>query len=206
MRGHRFETALAQGLSAALVGELVGDGLLRGGLRIPDAIAPMVVVADLRARQVMTSVRIDAPQDRRALARIRWLLRQLGEAPADLRVEVAFAASRDTTSLLLGEARQYPHRLLHPTDARRAPRSFALALNRPMGLKRGKGQGSFIRDSRRHVLAFYREIVQDLKPWHAKAPQLPETPTDVPEEAAPEPPPFVASDEREVGEATLPPS
>jgi hypothetical protein len=70
-----------------------------------------------------------------------------------------------------------------------------------MGLKRGKVQGSFVRETRRQVLDFYREVVQDLKPWQAKAPKLPEPPREVPETPQPEPPPFAAVDERDVGEA-----
>jgi hypothetical protein len=73
-----------------------------------------------------------------------------------------------------------------------------------MGLKRGKGQGSFVKETRRQVLDFYREVVQDLKPWQPKAPKLPDPPADVPETPQPEPPPFAAVDERDLGEARFP--
>ena len=56
------------------------------------------------------------------------------------------------------------------------------------------------------MIDFYREIVQTLKPWQAKAPKLPEPPDEVPVSPQAEPPPFVAADEREVGEAATPES
>jgi hypothetical protein len=119
-------------------------------------------------------------------------------------VDVIDGDDRETTSLLLSEAREYPQRLLSPTDAKREPRTFELAMTRPLGLKSGKGQGSFVRETRRQVIDFYGELVQTLKPWQAKAPKLPEPPVLVPDAPQPEPPPFVAIEEREPGEATTP--
>lgn len=46
--------------------------------------------ADLRARQTHTSVTIPAPAEGRAKARINWLLRQLTDAPDEIRIEVAY--------------------------------------------------------------------------------------------------------------------
>jgi hypothetical protein len=188
----------------ALIQGLAEDGTLTARLRVPDAIAPLALTADLRARQLTTGVAVEAPQEGRPLARTRWVLRQLAEASADVRVTVSFANTRETTSLLLAEAREYPQRLLSPTDPKREPRSFELAVTRSLGIKGGKGQGSFVRETRRQVIDFYGEIVQSLKPWHARAPKLPKAPDDVPETPQPEPPPFVASDDREVGEGTTP--
>jgi hypothetical protein len=59
-------------------------------------------------------------------------------------------------------------------------------------------------ETRRQVIDFYRDVVQNLKPWQAKAPKLPEPPEEVSDVPQAEPPPFVAVDEREAGEATLP--
>jgi hypothetical protein len=188
----------------ALVQGLVGNSDLAGAVRVPDAIASLGLCADLKARQLTTSVNVDAPREGRPAARISWMLRQLADAPAGLRITVAFANSRETTSLLLSEAHEYPQRLLSSTDPKREPRTFELALTRPLGLKSGKGQGSFVRETRRQLIDFYGELVQDLKPWQAKAPKLPEAPAQVPETPQPEPPPFVAVDEREAGEATTP--
>jgi hypothetical protein len=73
-----------------------------------------------------------------------------------------------------------------------------------MGLKRGKGQGSFVGDTRKQVFDFYRDLVQDLKPWQARAPKLPQPPADESPLPEPEPPPFSAADHRDVGDAADP--
>jgi hypothetical protein len=183
----------------ALVRSLGDSGVLETSVRVPDTIAPLHIAADLRARQVHTSVSIDAPRDGRPSARINWLLRQLKEAPEDLRIEVRFAGVRETSSLLLGEAREYPQRLLCASEPKREPRGFTLTLTRPLGLKRGKGRGSFVHDTRAQAFEFYRELVQNLKAWQAKAPQLRDEVDDdveVPrvEEGAATPPPVAVGD------------
>ncbi|MDP1846593.1 MAG: hypothetical protein Q8K79_02285 [Solirubrobacteraceae bacterium] len=185
---------------------LAAEGVLEAVLRVPDAIGDLRLRADLRARQTLTSVAVDAPREGRAKPRINWLLRQLREAPDDLRVEVAFPNARETTSALLKEARDDPNRLLYAPDPKREARSFILTLARPMGSKRGKAEGSFVRETRAQTFDFYRDLVQALKSWQARPPKLRETPDadEVPESPQPDPPPFVASDEREVGEASNP--
>ena len=187
-----------------LVQEIAAEGTLKAGLRVPDAAGAMAISANLQAQQVTTSVTLEAPREGRPTSRISWLLRQLADAPSDLRIETSFANTRETSAVLLGEAREYPHRLLSTTDTRREPRAFTLALTRKMGAGRGKTQGSFVRETRRQVVDFYGEIIQNLKAWQPRAPKLPEPPSAVPEQPQPEPPPFVAADQREIGEGTTP--
>lgn len=160
----------------ALTRSLADDGRLDLGLKVPDAIAPMTIVADLRTRLLHTSVALDGPREGRPPARINWLLRQLKSAPDDLRVEVRFANVRETTSLLLAEAREYPQRLLSPSDPKREPRVFTITWSRPMGTKRGRASGSFVHDTRQQAFEFYREPIQNLKPWQPKAPKLRDEP------------------------------
>ena len=207
--GRDVTAVLQRGQSPAervetLASRLVTAGQLAGAVRVPDAVAPIWLTADLRSRQLTTAIALDAPREGRPRARINWILRQLSNAPPQLRVSVAFVNVRETTSLLLSEATEYPQRLLSNSEPRRDPRSFELAVTRPMGVKRGKGQGSFIRESRRQLFDFYGDVVQNIKKWQAKAPKLPDVPDEVPETPQPEPPPFVAADLREVGEASTP--
>lgn len=181
---------------------LAGSGVLRGAVRVPDAVAPLALVADLKARQLTTSITVDAPREGGPAARIAWLVRQLVEAPADLRLTVSFVNARETTSLLLAEVRENHRRLLSATDPKREPRAFELALTQPLGLKGGKGQGSFVRETRRQVVDFYGEIVQNLKRWQPRAPKLPERAARAPDTAQAEPPPFAAVEGRDIGEGT----
>jgi hypothetical protein len=169
---------------------------------VPDAVAPLAFVADLRARQLTASVVLDAPCEGRPASRVNWIIRQLENAPTDLRITTSFCNARETTSLLLGDIRENPRGLLSPTDPQRAPRCFELALTRPLGLKTGKGSGSFVRENRRQVIDFYREVVQNLKAWQAKPPKLPDRAAETPETPQSGPPPFAAVEGRDIGEAT----
>jgi hypothetical protein len=187
------------------VKELAGEGTLTAILRVPDAVGDLRITADLRARRTLTSVTLDAPREGRAKPRINWLLRQLANAPDELRIEAAFPNARETTSVLLKDAREEPEKLLYPSDSKREPRSFTITLARPMGQKRGKAEGSFVRETRTQTFDFYREIVQQLKAWQARPPKLRTPEGDAESDTPlPEPPPFTDPDARELGEAPDP--
>jgi hypothetical protein len=189
----------------SLLRELVDDGTLSGSIKVPDAVAPLDLRADLRTRRVIASVTVDAPGEGRPLSRINWLLRQIGEVAGPLRIEVGFQGTRETTSSLLAEVRDNPQRLLSPTQAKRAPRALAIEASRPLGTKRGRGKGSFVADTRVQTIDFYRDVVQSISPWRAKAPKLPMDPVEPDLPASAEPPPFGAVDSREIAHADRPP-
>lgn len=151
---------------------LADAGSLTCTIRVPDAVGPIGIEADLRTKQVTTTVDIPAPREGRPKTRVNWLLRQLAEAPDDLRVEVRFSQVRHTQSELLRDCRDDPERLLLDGDPKREPRSFVLALSRPMGRKRGRSEGSFVAETRRQATEFYRDLVQGLMPPRTKAPKI----------------------------------
>jgi hypothetical protein len=157
----------------SLLTSLNEEGTLSGSFRVPGAVGPIDVEADLRARLTRTNVKIAAPKDGRPLTRVNWILRQLAKAPKDLRIEVHFARTKETTASLLADAMEQPRALLSPTDPKREPRAFALSLARPLGTKRGKGERSFVLETRRQVVGFYGELVENLSDWQPKAPKLP---------------------------------
>jgi hypothetical protein len=169
-----------QDWAESLLKGLESDGLLSGSFRVPGAVGPIEVEADLRARLTRASVKVTAPREGRPQTRINWILRQLKKAPDDLRVEVQFARTKETTALLLRDAREEPAGLLSPTDSKREPRSFTLSLARPLGTKRGRGERSFVLETRRQVVSFYGDLVEGLAEWRPKAPKLP--PEKPPEE------------------------
>jgi hypothetical protein len=156
---------------AAQAHSLVGAGLLSGTLRIPDAIAPIDVLVDLRANRVTVSSQIDPPREGRAATRIGWLTRQLKDAPDGLRIDAFTTGSRSSTSDLLRVVRENPAVLIE--DAKRDFRMFRVAASSPMGTKRGTGRGGFIDSVLTAIDGFYGAVVQQLRPWSAKAPQLP---------------------------------
>jgi hypothetical protein len=156
-----------------LLKRLCTDGVLEGSFRVPSAVGPISIVADLRARLTRVSIKVTAPKDGRPLTRINWLLRQLKQAPDDLRIDVRFARTKETVGMKLGEARDDPKRLLSPSDPKREPRSFELSLARPLGTNRGRGEKSFVTETRRQAVGFYADLVEHLRSWQAKAPKLP---------------------------------
>lgn len=156
---------------AAQAQSLVSTGVLTGSLRIPDAVAPLDLVADLRANRVTVSVDVAAPREGRASTRVNWLARQLREAPDGLRIEAFAAGSRSSTSELLNAVRENPAVLIG--DPKRDLRSFRIAATSPMGPKRGTGRGGFIDSVLTSVDGFYELVIQELRPWAPKAPQLP---------------------------------
>lgn len=169
------------------VKQLVAEGTLHSAIKVPEAVGPIEIEADLCSSQLTTSVAIDAPRDRkRPTARINWLLRQLRDAPDSLRIDVRFAHLRGGRSELLGDCRDDPRCLLLPDDPKRDPHSFVLAGTQTIGRKNGRAAGSFAAETCNQTTSFYRELVQDLRPPQPKAPQLADetpAPDPAPEES-----------------------
>jgi hypothetical protein len=100
---HRPRTQSMTARLDEIVKSLGEKGQMQSTLRIPDAVGPVEIGADLRARQTTTSVTLDAPREGTQRSRIKWLVRQLADAPDDLRIEAAFPNARVTTVASLGD-------------------------------------------------------------------------------------------------------
>lgn len=155
---------------AAVASQLAATGQLSVALRVPDAVGPMSVVADLRTGQVEVSVELDAPREGRGLTRVNWLLRQLKDAPEGLRVEAVLPRRAETVCELLKDVRTNPALLLPEPGAE--PRSFRLTMTSPAGTKRGTGRGAFITSVESAVETFYSEVNQQLRAWAPPAPKM----------------------------------
>ncbi|MDX6288128.1 MAG: hypothetical protein QOG53_3613 [Frankiales bacterium] len=150
---------------------LVSKGTLTGSLRVPNTVGPVVLTADLRAGQVSASLSVDAPKEGRPLTRINWLLRQLKDAPDDLRIDAFTPWSRGTSrSDLLRKVREDPSLLLD--EQKREIRSFTLTLSKSSGSKRGQGKGSFVGSVLDLLDSFYKGVVQSVKGWSPAPPKL----------------------------------
>lgn len=165
-RGHAADPSAR---AAALVRTLVEQGSLSAGIRIPGAIAPLTVAAQLRTGLVEVSAEVPAPTEGRPLTRVNWLLRQLADAPDALKVEALGTRSSDNRCELLKVARVDPTLLLPEGELR----AYRLTTTAPLGTKRGIGRGGFISSVHDAVDTFYREAVQNLRPWSPPAPKLP---------------------------------
>lgn len=151
--------------------DLATRGELAGEVVIPNTVGALSIVADLRATQIRCSVELDAPREGRAQTRVRWLLRQLDKAPEDLRLEAVTLRQRgEGASAILAAVREDPSLLID--DAQRELRKFRITLTRPLGIKRGQGQGSLATSVLDTVDEFYATVLQQLKSWAARPPRL----------------------------------
>jgi len=177
----RKETADPASRLARFVNELVDTATLTGTVRIPDAVGDLDICCDLRAGTVTVSIELAAPQEGRLPTRISWLLRQLAEAPGQLRIDGLLAGTKATTSELLSALRENPELLMD--DQKREFRAFRITAISTLGTKRTTGRGSFIDSVLAGVDGTYECVVQALRPWTAKAPQLPKGSKSAAEEA-----------------------
>jgi hypothetical protein len=157
----------------ALTDALVADGQLHAELSIPDTAGPLVMIADLRAKQVTASTVIEAPKEGTAKGRVSWLLRQLQATSGQLLVEVRTVRWSDSQAAPLAIVRDDPS-VLYPSD-KRDVREFRLSLTADMGLKRDIGRGSFVESVTGSAQTFYGEVLQNLRGWKPAPPRLKKT-------------------------------
>ena len=92
------------------VTSLVEHGRLQGALRIPNAVGPIDITVDLRARLVVCSVDIDANKEGRPTTKVNWLVRQLKQTNDRARLECNVMNQRGNgASDLLGRVREIPN-------------------------------------------------------------------------------------------------
>jgi hypothetical protein len=171
------------------VSTLTEAGRLQGALRVPAAVAPIKITADLRAGLIHCAVTVPAPREGRPTTRVNWLVRQLKTAPAHLCIEASTAWQRGRgPARTISQARSDPKTLLDETG--HELRSFTLSLSSNAGPARGQGgHGSFVNSVLAAAENFYTDVVQHIKPWNPAPPKLregepPLTDEPVPGEAA----------------------
>ena len=156
---------------ASQTAEAVERSRLTGSLRIPQSVSDIAITADLRGGRLHVSVDLDAPTEGRQGTRVAWLLRQLKDSPEQLRLDSWSMNSRTSMSELLSTVRLNPEKLIE--DQNKNLRSFRITATSTLGPKRGSGRGGFIDSVLSSFAGFYETVVQDLRPWVPKAPQLP---------------------------------
>ncbi|MFJ5232040.1 TerD family protein [Kitasatospora sp. NPDC088391] len=147
---------------AGAVDELAATGRMRSEWAVPGLPGPVLLEADLRTGRIEAGVEVVAAERSRALTRVQWLLRQLAESPAELRIEALTADGGPGPCELLRALRAEPG-LLVPTDGAEI-RAFRLTLPTGMGTRRGAEETGFIRSVDTVVDRFLHEVLQVLKP------------------------------------------
>ena len=145
---------------------------------VPDAAAPICVVADLRTRSVTTAMKVAAPTDRKSTkARINWLSRQLAKSDSkDVYVKAFWPGRANATMVSLTDLRSQPE-LLEATNKTMTASSFEVLLVRDLGA-RFSGTRTFIEGLEHVVPTFYEQVGQHLRAWVPPAPKLKEETAD----------------------------
>jgi hypothetical protein len=161
--------------------DFANTGLLQGAVRVPGAVAPIKITADLRAGLIHCAVTVPAPREGRPTTRVNWLVRQLKAAPGQLCIQPSAAWQRGRgQARTLEEARKDPRALVE--DPAHEMRSFTVSLSSNAGTARGQGRGSFVDSVLAAVDKFYGEVVQHIKPWAPAPPKIRDNETAVPDE------------------------
>jgi hypothetical protein len=166
----RLQTADPSLRSSELIDSLIDEGSMSAALRIPHAVAPLVVTADLRSNTITCHFDLAAPAEGKPTTRVNWALRQLKETPDSVRLEAFAARARTGTAELLRDVRDNPAKLV--ADPTKEIKSFRIAQLHKLGPKRGLGRGSFIESVLTAIDTSYGDIGQKLKAWSAAPPRL----------------------------------
>lgn len=139
---------------------------------VPDAAAPLNVVADLQRRSVCVSMVLVAPRDKqRTSSRLNWLLRQLTKAKPDgIYVRATWPGRAPITQAPLANLREDPS-LLDAENKTLVPTQFEVLLVRDLA---GKFSGSktFIEHLEDAVPYFYEQVCQYLRSYVPPPPRL----------------------------------
>jgi len=161
------------------VSDFARTGLLQGAVRVPGAVAPIKITADLRAGLIHCAATVPAPREGRPTTRVNWLVRQLKTAPGQLCIQPSAAWQRGQgQARTLDEIRKDPKALVE--DPAHELRSFTISLSSNAGPARGQGRGSFVDSVLTAVDAFYSTVVQHIKPWAPAPPKIRDIDADVP--------------------------
>lgn len=170
-RKHRNDPSLRMKEEYA---ELRDNCRLTASLDIPNAAAPLEIVADLARRTVDVGMTLRAPEDRKSSkARVNWLLKQIkGKPPGDLQIRLNWPGRSETTQFSF-EALLADSSIVEKDKETLQVLSFHIFIARRLGT-RFTQQVNFVSDLEEVVPEFYREIGQNLSAWRMSAPRIKE--------------------------------
>ena len=176
-RGDRSDPAARM---KRLHSEALKSGQLSGILRVPDAAGDITVNVLLPARMVRYEVELKPPSEGRATTRINWLLRQLrtGDVPSGLIIKILWDHGRLQSQARIADALSEAGSLLRdgqqqliPHEA--FPRTFVLEWVVPLQKGRGRSSAPVLEGIAGGFEQFYGRVVEQLRPYVPRAPQLP---------------------------------
>ncbi|MDF1801739.1 hypothetical protein [Thalassovita sp.] len=168
-RKHRADPAQRRKDELQLLRE---GGQLQLVLDVPDAAAPVEIVADLARRTIDIGMTLRAPEDRvSSKARVNWLIRQIKtEKLEEAFVRMTWPGRSETTQFQLSELIANPTICEKDKNGLQVTR-FHIFIARRLGAKFTQ-QINFIKELEEVVPFFYREIGQNLQEWRKPAPKI----------------------------------
>ncbi|WP_019021524.1 hypothetical protein [Thioalkalivibrio sp. ALE23] len=157
---------------------LACEHVLRCELDIPHAAAELHVEANLEKRVIVTSMRLDAPKDKKKTsARVNWLRRQLDNVESEgFFVKAIRPGKAEATQAPLGLVLEDPEHLeSENTDA--VPTAFEVRYVTDQA-SRFSGNKVFIEELERAVPHFYEQVGQRLRAWVPPPPKMKSDPVN----------------------------
>jgi hypothetical protein len=147
-------------------------GRLMSVLDIPDAAAPLEIVADIARRTIDIGMTMRAPEDKvSSKARVNWLLRQMKtEKQEELFVRLNWPGRSEATQFSISELLADPA-ACEKDKAGLQVLSFHVFMSRRLGGKFTQ-QTNFIKELEDAVPFFYKEVGQNLAEWRKPAPRI----------------------------------
>lgn len=151
-------------------------------LDVPDAAAPIAIVADIKGRRVDVGMTVRAPEDKVSTkARVNWLLKQIKTDHAnDLFLRLLWPGKAEPTQHLVSKLRLSPE-LAQEERGHLSPHSFHVFISKGLGARFAQ-QVNFISDLEDLVPMFYGEVGSRIASWQRRAPKIKEdrsSPDDV---------------------------
>ncbi len=168
-RSHRNDPAQRRKDELKLLRE---NGQLQSVLEVPDAAAPVEIVADIMRRTIDIGMTLRAPEDKvSSKARVNWLLRQVkAEKTDEIFVRMTWPGRSESTQFPLSELIADPSICEKDKNGLQVSR-FHIFIARRLGAKFTQ-QVNFIKELEDVVPFFYREIGQNLQEWRKPAPKI----------------------------------
>ncbi len=141
-------------------------------LDVPDAAAPIEIVADIPRRTIEVGMSLKSPEDRvSAKARLNWLLRQIRiENTTDIFVRFKWRGRSEVTQFSLEELRADPS-VCEEGKSNLQLSGFHIFQAKRLGA-RFTQQSNFISDLEAMAPEFYKLIGQELVEWRKSAPKI----------------------------------
>ena len=152
--------------------DLRDNQCLRICFDIPDAAAPLDVVADISRRTIDVGMTLRAPEDRKSSkARVNWLLRQIKtDKTDDLHVRLQWPGRSEPTQFSVEQLLQDVS-VVDVDKEHLQVVSFHLFLSRRLGA-RFTQQTNFVAELEDTVSEFYAEVGAHLSEWKRSAPKI----------------------------------